>query len=54
MSENLKRKLELTFVGYLFVLLNLASTIHNFPIVGIFFGLVAMTFFVRALLIKEK
>lgn len=53
MSENLKRKLELTFVGYLFVLLNIASTLHNFPIVGIFFGLVAIVFFVRALLLKD-
>lgn len=52
MNGKLKRKMELTFIGYLFAMLNIATTIHNFPIAGIFFGLVACSFFVKALLVK--
>jgi hypothetical protein len=53
MNSKLKRKMELTFIGYLFVILNVVTTAHNFSIVGIFFGLVACSFFIRALMIRE-
>ena len=48
----LSRKLELTGIGYFFTAANLFMTMQGFPIVGVGFGLVAVYFFIKALLIK--
>lgn len=54
MNSILKRKLELTFIGYLFTMLNLAMTVNNYPIMGIFFGGVSVIFFIKALMLKNE
>ena len=50
----MKKKLELTLIGYFFTFLNLYLTINSKPIAGIAFGFVACYFFIKALTIRKK
>ena len=50
----MKKKLELTAIGYLFSLANLYLTLNGFAVVGIAFGLVGCYFFIKALMVRKK
>lgn len=50
----IRKKLELTALGYLFSLGNIFLTLSGNPLVGIAFGFVACYFFVKALLVGRK
>lgn len=54
MNKNLKTKLQLTAIGYLFALLNTYLAINGRPLEGIFFGIVACCFFLKSLLTKDS
>jgi hypothetical protein len=48
-----KKKLELTFLGCLFTILNISLIETRFNIVGLGFGIVSLIFFFKAYRIKE-
>jgi hypothetical protein len=50
----MKKKLDYTLKGYIFCLLNIALTLNGHPGLGIFSGVIAVVFFIKALLIKQE
>ncbi len=48
-----EKKMELTLKGYALSIINLILTVSGYPVLGIFFGLFAASFFIRSLLLKE-
>lgn len=54
MNKNLKTKLQLTAIGYVFALLNSYLAINGRPLEGIFFGIVACCFFLKSLITKDS
>lgn len=51
--SNLKKKLELTFLGCIFSILNILLIETRFNIVGLGFGLVSLVLFIKALKIRN-
>lgn len=50
----IRKKLELTAIGYLFSFTNIYLTLNDKPLPGIAFGIVACYFFIKALMIRKK
>lgn len=48
-----EKKLNLSIKGYLLSLINVLMTLNGYPILGIFFGLFAISFFIQALRVKQ-
>lgn len=51
--SNLKKKLELTFLGCIFSIFNILLIETRFNIVGLGFGLVSLILFIKALKIRS-
>lgn len=51
--SNLKKKLELTFLGCIFSIFNILLIETRFNIVGLGFGLFALVLFIKALKIRS-
>jgi hypothetical protein len=52
-KEYMKEKMEHTITGCFFSLLNIVLIDTRFALVGLFFGLVSIFFFIKALLISK-
>lgn len=53
MNAKLKQKFETMLFGYAFLILNLLATSTGYGIIGLWFGIVAMGFFIKALSIRN-